>query len=120
MFKPLRTEAEHDFTVTVRVSHGLPTLPTMIYTCSCLLEYFVGFLVSLLSILAPYLAAMIGLVAFLHWQTTLVFLAGLGVICFAAVRLHEKHHRSEAYDDRLTDERMWEATEELVRRWKKD
>jgi hypothetical protein len=80
----------------------------------------VGFLLSLLSILAPYLAAMIGLVAFLHWQTTLVFLAGLGLCCVGAVRFYDKHHRAEAYDDRLTDERMREATEDLVRRWKKN
>jgi hypothetical protein len=33
---------------------------------------------------------------------------------FFAVRRHEKHHRPEAYDDKLSDERMEAAREWLM------
>lgn len=75
-----------------------------------------GFLVSLGTIIAPYIAANIALVAFLHLDTALVFLAGLVLVSLLAIRFHEKHHRSERFDDRLSDVRIREAQEWLIRK----
>jgi hypothetical protein len=47
-------------------------------------------------------------------------IALLGVIVTGTVlfeREFSKHERPEAYDDRLTDQRMREATEDMIRRW---
>ena len=76
-----------------------------------------GFLVSLGTILAPPVAGMIAFASFVHWQSALVFVLGIGFVSFLAVRFHNHHHRSEAYDDRLTDSVMLEAQEYIIRRW---
>lgn len=55
-----------------------------------------------------------GLAAFSSWWSALLFIAALGLFGFYAVKRHEKHHRSEAHDDRLTTERMESAIEWLV------
>lgn len=43
----------------------------------------------------------------------------LGLNLLVAYRLNQarKHSRPEAYDDRLTDERIQESQEELIKRW---
>ena len=79
-----------------------------------------GFLVSLGMVVLPAIASFVALVSFLHWQTAIVFVAGLAVIALSAIRFYEKHHRSDRFDDRLTDERMRQATEELVTKWKEE
>jgi hypothetical protein len=78
-----------------------------------------------------------------YWSTIGVivwgFAVSVGVIYFAAVygflgmfvwialnvsisywlNRARGHSRAEAFDDRLTDERMREAQEELIKKWKK-
>ena len=76
-----------------------------------------GFLVSLGTILLAGLVSLAGFAMVWQWQTAAIFFGSIGVGTVAFLRFHENHHRSEAYDDRLTDETMREAQEYLVRRW---
>jgi hypothetical protein len=80
----------------------------------------VGFLVSLGVVILPPIGSFVALVSFMHWQSALAFVGGMVVIALAAIRFHEKHNRSDAFDDRLTDDRMRQATDELVTIWKKE
>jgi hypothetical protein len=51
--------------------------------------------------------------------TSLILLAIIVIGTLVFEKEFSKHERSEAYDDRLSDQRMREATEDLIRRWKK-
>jgi hypothetical protein len=66
----------------------------------------------LLYILAAPVTSLVGLAAFETWWSAAIFVSGIGLVMFFAVRRHERHHRSEAYDDKLSAERM-----EAARQW---
>ena len=68
----------------------------------------------LLYVIAAPMVSLAGLAAFETWWSALLFLSGIGITMFFAVRRHEKHNRSEAYDDRLSTERMEAARQWLV------
>ena len=57
---------------------------------------------------------MIGLAAFTFWWSAAIFVGTLAVITWIVLKHHEKHHRPEAYDDRLSAERMESAREWLI------
>jgi hypothetical protein len=46
--------------------------------------------------------------------TAYSFWTGTVIFAFIAKRYHDKHHRSEQYDDHLTNERMEKAREWLI------
>jgi predicted MFS family arabinose efflux permease len=79
-----------------------------------------GFLASLAPILAVPIATMVAVASFVQWQTALAFTVGVAVFCVLAVRFHSRHNRPFEWDDHLTNDRMDEARESLVRGWKKD
>lgn len=79
-----------------------------------------GFLVSLGTILLVPIAGMVGFVSFLNLYTAIAYALALGLFALLAERFYRKHHRSEAYDDRLTDERMREARDYILGRWKSE
>jgi hypothetical protein len=60
------------------------------------------------------MVSLVGLAAFQTWWSAAVFVSAIGVGMVFAVRRHEKHHRSEAYDDKLSAERMDAAREWLA------
>lgn len=60
---------------------------------------------------------MLGLAAFTSWITALLYFLVLAILVACIVSFYERHHRSEAFDDRLTDERMRKAREYLIRLW---
>jgi hypothetical protein len=68
----------------------------------------------LLYVIAPPMVSLVGLAAFETWWSASIFVSAIGVATFFAVRRHEKHHRSEAYDDKLSTERMEAAREWLI------
>ncbi len=69
---------------------------------------------ALLYVIAVPFASFAGLAAFSSWWSALLYVVALGLFGFYAARRHEKHHRSEAHDDRSTTERMESAREWLV------
>jgi membrane protein implicated in regulation of membrane protease activity len=71
-----------------------------------------GHLRELVYIVAAPLVSLVSLAAFESWWSAALFVSALGVAMFYAVRRHDKHHRSEAYDDKLSTERM-----EAARKW---
>lgn len=72
---------------------------------------------AILSVTIPYITGLVALFSFSHGLTTaLVFVCGMTLIAIAAVRFHSKHNRTEVFDDRLTDERMAQAVEYLIRK----
>jgi hypothetical protein len=75
-----------------------------------------GYLRELLYILAVPMTSVMGLVAFETWWSAALFVSAIGLGMFFVVRRHERHHRSEAYDDKLSTERMEAAREWLVER----
>jgi hypothetical protein len=66
----------------------------------------------LLYLLAAPTASLVGLAAFSTWWSASLFVASIGLAMVFAVRRHEKHYRSEAYDDKVSAERM-----EAARQW---
>jgi hypothetical protein len=68
----------------------------------------------LLYVMAAPMASLLGLAAFETWWSAALFVSIMGVGAFFAVRRHEKHHHSEAYDDKLSTERMEAALEWLT------
>jgi membrane protein implicated in regulation of membrane protease activity len=68
----------------------------------------------LLYVIAAPMTSLAGLAAFETWWSAALFVSGIGLAMFFAVRRHEKHHRPEAYDDKLSDERMEAAREWLM------
>lgn len=68
----------------------------------------------LLYVIAVPMVPLVGLVTFEAWWSALLFVSGIGTAMFFAVRRHEKHYRSEAYDDRVSAERMNAAREWLI------
>jgi hypothetical protein len=62
-------------------------------------------------ITAP-IAGLVGLAAFATWWSASLFVSAIGVAMFFAVRRHDRHHRSEAYDDKLSTDRM-----DAARKW---
>ncbi len=68
----------------------------------------------LLYILAVPMASLAGLAAFQAWWSAGLYFSVIGLAMFYAVGRHEKHDRSEAYDDRLSAERMEDAREWLM------
>jgi hypothetical protein len=69
----------------------------------------------LLYIIAAPMTSLSGLAAFEAWWSAAIFVSGIGLAMFFAVRSHEKHHRPEAYDDKLSAERI-----EAARQWLMD
>lgn len=65
----------------------------------------------LLYILAVPMASLAGPAAFQAWWSAGLYFSVIGLAMFYVVGRHEKHDRSEAYDDRLTAERMGDARE---------
>jgi fatty acid desaturase len=70
---------------------------------------------AILYVLASPVAGLLALAAFVTWYTALIYLLVLASLVLLAVRFHERHHASDAFDDRLTDERMRLAREYLVK-----
>lgn len=68
----------------------------------------------LLYVIAVPMASFVGLAAFETWWSASLFVSAIGIVMFFAVRRHEKHIRSEAYDDKLSTERMEAAREWLI------
>ena len=68
----------------------------------------------LLYILAVPMASLAGLAAFQAWWSAGLYFSVIGLAMFYSVRRHEKHERSEAYDDKLSAERMENAREWLM------
>jgi hypothetical protein len=68
----------------------------------------------LLYILAVPMASLAGLAAFQAWWSAGLYFSAIGLAMSYAVRRQEKHDRSEAYDDRLSAERMEDAREWLM------
>lgn len=66
----------------------------------------------LVYIVAAPMVSLMSLVAFEAWWSATLFVSGIGLAMFYAVRRHDKHGRSEAYDDKLSSERM-----EAARKW---
>ena len=50
----------------------------------------------------------------LGWTTRLILLGSILGLAYYAMKRHEKHHRSEAFDGRLTIEHMDQAREWLI------
>ena len=69
----------------------------------------------LLYVVAVPMVSLLGLAAFATWWSACLFVSGIGVATFFAVRRHEKHYRSEAYDDKLSAERMEAARDWLTK-----
>lgn len=65
-------------------------------------------------VVAAPMASLAGLAAFEAWWSAVLFVSGIGLAMFFAVRRHEKHHRPEAYDDKVSTERMEAAREWLM------
>jgi len=53
-----------------------------------------------------------GLAGFETWWSATLFVSAIGLAMLCEVRRHEKHRRSEAYDDKLSTERM-----KATRKW---
>ena len=70
-----------------------------------------------LSVLAPFLGALLGLYMFTSLLTAVAYAGIIGLLMVVAVRHYEKHHNANMYDDRLTSERMDESREWLVNKW---
>ncbi len=68
----------------------------------------------LLIIAAP-VTTLVGLAAFEAWWSAALFASGIAGCAYLAVRRHDKHHRSEAYDDRVSAERMDRARDSLFK-----
>jgi hypothetical protein len=68
-----------------------------------------------LYILAPPMVSLAGLAAFETWWSAAFFICAIGLGTLLAVRRYEKHHRSEAFDDRLSSEKMEAAREWLIK-----
>ena len=60
------------------------------------------------------MASLTGLAAFEAWWSAGLYLSVLGLAMFYAVRRHEKHDRAEAYDDKLSADRMRAARDWLM------
>ena len=60
------------------------------------------------------MASLAGLAAFEAWWSAGLYFSVLGLAMFYAVRRHEKHDRSGAYDDRLSADRMKAARDWLM------
>ena len=65
--------------------------------------------------LAAPVTAIIGLAAFAAWWSAAIFTMGIAGFGLLAVRHHDKHHRAEAYDDKISAERVEEAREWLFK-----
>jgi hypothetical protein len=60
------------------------------------------------------MVSLVGLAAFESWWSAALFICAIGLGTLIAVRRYEKHHRSEAFDDRLSSEKMEAAREWLI------
>jgi hypothetical protein len=69
----------------------------------------------LLYILAVPLTSILGIAAFEAWWSAGLYVSGIGLAMIYTVRRHEKHDRSQAYDDKLSAERT-----EAARKWLMD
>lgn len=69
----------------------------------------------LLYILAVPLTSIVGIAAFEAWWSAGLYVSGIGLAMIYTVRRHEKHDRSQAYDDKLSAERT-----EAARKWLMD
>jgi len=65
-------------------------------------------------ILAVPMTSIVGIAAFSTWWSALLYVSGIAVFAIYAVRRHEKHHRSQVFDDRLSDERIQKARDWLL------
>lgn len=68
----------------------------------------------LLYVLVLPMTSIVGLAAFSAWWSAIVYVSGIAVFAVYAVRRHEKHNRSQVFDDRLSDERVRRARDWLL------
>lgn len=68
-----------------------------------------------LYILAAPVTSLIGLAAFTALWSAAVFVVCIAGCAYLAVRRHDKHHRAEAYDDKISTERMERARDSLYK-----
>ncbi len=68
----------------------------------------------LLYILAVPMTSIVGLAAFSAWWSAFLYISGIAVFAIYAVKRHERHHRSDVFDDRLSDERVRIARDWLL------
>ena len=68
----------------------------------------------LLYVITVPMVPFVGLFAFEVWWSAFLFVSAIGAAMFFTVRRHERHYRSEAYDDRISAERMDAAREWLI------
>jgi membrane protein implicated in regulation of membrane protease activity len=68
----------------------------------------------LLYILVIPLASLAGLAAFTTWWAASVYVLVIALFAAYAAKRHEKRHRQESLDDRLSEERMESAREKLI------
>ena len=64
-------------------------------------------------VVAP-LTSLAALAAFMTWWSALLFVSLMATFAAYAVRRHEKHSRMEAFDDKLSGERVESAREWLL------
>jgi hypothetical protein len=114
----LRKSVYHPFSLSPMETEGLRVYKRRVTEhpkyIICFLKVFVGFLSILAMILAPFLGGVIALVSFTNWITAALFAGALAILSYLAAVRHDLHSRQGAYDDRLTDARMREATERHV------
>lgn len=68
----------------------------------------------LLFIIAVPMTSLAGLAAFEAWWSAGLYFSVIGLAMFYAVQRREKHDRSEAYDDRLSADRVEAARDWLM------
>jgi len=99
----------------VTTGHGYTIVIFLDGSCKIL----VGYLSSLIAILTPFTVAIIGIGMFTTLPTAILYASIIGLGSYLGARYHYKHNRPEAFDDRLTDQKMREARDWLIGRWKR-
>jgi len=72
---------------------------------------------SFFTVLAPFLAGLLGLYMFTSLLTALAYAGIIGLLCVVAARRYDKHHNANMYDDRLTTERIDQSRDWLLNKW---
>jgi len=68
----------------------------------------------LLYVLAVPLTSIVGLAAFEAWWSAGLYVSGIGLAMVYTMRRHEKHDRSQPFDDKLSVERREAARQWLI------
>jgi hypothetical protein len=69
----------------------------------------------LLYVVVVPMTSIVGLAAFTTWWSALLYISLIVMFAVYAVRRYEKHHFSEIFDDKLSDERVEQAREWLLK-----